>query len=241
MEHSQAGKTIFIIGIGYVGEMLCDQLSKRDDVLSIIALDKEPQGEWCATIPKVTYIQHNMADDGWQDIVAEHAPDVVIHTAWQIRAMYGQSDEQWRWNVDGSGKVFDFAFLLLRSSDWFISRPPLLTLRARTIGLNTCLPKQKDFEMMTTSMPKKKRLPKNFSRKNMMPPKQPAEPYRKYQLSAQQPSPVRVVGTCGFALAYNQHYKATSKAESSTALSQPLRRLCQRPKGGCGNLFTKMM
>ena len=103
------GKTICIIGVGYVGEMLCDQLAKRADVASIIAVDKEPQGEWCATIPKVTYLQHNMADDGWQDVVAAHNPEVIIHTAWQIRAMYGQSDEQWRWNVDGSGKVFDFA------------------------------------------------------------------------------------------------------------------------------------
>ena len=110
MDTSQTGKTICIIGIGYVGEMLCDQLSKRADVAAIIALDKEPQGQWCATIPKVTYLQHNMADDGWQEIVAAHNPDVIIHTAWQIRAMYGETDEQWRWNVEGSGKVFDFAF-----------------------------------------------------------------------------------------------------------------------------------
>ena len=102
-------KTIFIVGVGYVGEMLCDQFSKRDDVRQIIALDKEPQGEWCASIPKVTYIQHNMADEGWQEEVAKREPDVVIHTAWQIRAMYGQSKEQWRWNVDGSDMVFDFA------------------------------------------------------------------------------------------------------------------------------------
>jgi len=105
MEH----KTILIVGVGYVGEMLCDQLSKREDVGKIIALDKEPQGEWCASIPKVTYIQHNMADEGWQEIVAAHKPDAVIHTAWQIRAMYGQPKEQWRWNVDGSDKVFEFA------------------------------------------------------------------------------------------------------------------------------------
>jgi nucleoside-diphosphate-sugar epimerase len=103
-------KTILIVGVGYVGEMLCDQFAKRDDVKEIIALDKEPQGEWCATIPKVTYIQHNMADDGWQEIVAKHNPDTVILTAWQIRAMYGNAKEQWRWNVDGSNKVFDFAF-----------------------------------------------------------------------------------------------------------------------------------
>ena len=102
-------KTIVIIGVGYVGEMLCHQLSKRDDVRMIVALDKEPQSEWCKTFPKVSYIQHNMADEGWQDQVAKYEPDTVIHTAWQIRAMYGQPKEQWRWNVEGSEKVFDFA------------------------------------------------------------------------------------------------------------------------------------
>ena len=110
MGKEQNQKTICIVGIGYVGEMLCDQFSKRDDVYKIIALDKEPQSKWCKTIPKVRYVEHNMADDGWQEEVAKHEPDVVIHTAWQIRAMYGQADEQWRWNVDGSDKVFDFAF-----------------------------------------------------------------------------------------------------------------------------------
>ena len=107
----QTEKTIFITGgAGYIGEMLCDQLSRRADVKSIIALDKEPQSDYSKSIPKLTYLQHNMADDGWQAVVAAHQPDTVIHTAWQIRAMYGQAAEQWRWNVEGSDKVFDFAF-----------------------------------------------------------------------------------------------------------------------------------
>lgn len=104
-------KTIFITGgAGYVGEMLCDQFSKRDDVAKIITLDKEPQSEFSKSIPKVTYIQHNMADAGWQEKVAAYNPDTVVHTAWQIRAMYGKPKEQWRWNVGGSDAVFDFAF-----------------------------------------------------------------------------------------------------------------------------------
>lgn len=103
-------RTIFIVGgAGYVGEMLAEQMGKRDDVAKIILLDKEPQSEYNQALPKVTYIQHNMADDGWQEQVAALAPDTVIHTAWQIRAMYGQSNEQWRWNVEGSEKVFAFA------------------------------------------------------------------------------------------------------------------------------------
>ena len=107
---NKEARTIFLVGVGYVGEMLCDQLSKRADVRQIIALDKEPPSDWTKSMPKVTYIQHNMADEGWQEEVAKYEPDVVIHTAWQIRAMHGQSKEQWRWNVDGSNKVFDFAF-----------------------------------------------------------------------------------------------------------------------------------
>ncbi len=101
---------VFIVGgAGYVGEMLCHQLSLRDDVESIIALDKEPQSDFSKSLAKVTYVQHNMADDGWQEVVAKHTPSAIVHTAWQIRAMYGNAKEQWRWNVDGSGKVFDFA------------------------------------------------------------------------------------------------------------------------------------
>jgi nucleoside-diphosphate-sugar epimerase len=78
-------------------------------VAQIIALDKEPQSDWSKSFPKVTYIQHNLADAGWQEQVAKFQPDTVVHTAWQIRAMYGDAKEQWRWNVHGSDAVFDFA------------------------------------------------------------------------------------------------------------------------------------
>ena len=50
-----------------------------------------------------------MADAGWESTVKKYAPTAVVHTAWQIRAMYGNVKEQWRWNVEGSGRVFDFA------------------------------------------------------------------------------------------------------------------------------------
>ena len=33
----------------------------------------------------------------------EFAPDVVIHTAWQISHMYGDEKTEWEWNIDFRG------------------------------------------------------------------------------------------------------------------------------------------
>lgn len=103
--------TLLIVGgAGYVGAMLCDQFSKRDDVVRIVALDKEPMPELLQHNDKVVWIQANMSDNTWQEKVTAYNPDVVIHTAWQIREMYGNQKTQWKWNVDGSQAIFDFAF-----------------------------------------------------------------------------------------------------------------------------------
>lgn len=90
--------------------MLCDQFSKRDDVSLIVALDKEPQPDLLTNNAKIFWITANTADHSWQTTVREKKPDVVIHTAWQIRELYGRSGLQRRWNVDGSENVFTFAF-----------------------------------------------------------------------------------------------------------------------------------
>jgi len=104
-------RRIFITGAaGYVGAMLIDLFSRREDIERIIGLDKEPLPEWIKDAPKLRYIVANTEDSSWQRIVAEENPDTVIHCAWQIREMYGQQKLQWRWNVEGSDKVFDFAF-----------------------------------------------------------------------------------------------------------------------------------
>lgn len=105
--------TLFITGAaGYVGAMLCNELSKRDDVDRIIGLDVEPMPELLAHNPKIAWIQANTADASWQEEVRTAAPDVVIHTAWHIREMYGRRNEQWRWNVEGSQNVFRLALSL---------------------------------------------------------------------------------------------------------------------------------
>lgn len=104
-------KTFFITGgAGYVGAMLCDQFSKREDVEKIITLDKEPETDLTKGNPKILYIQQNLADDGWQEKVGEYKPSVIIHTAWQIREIYGNRPLSWKWNIEGSDKLFDFAF-----------------------------------------------------------------------------------------------------------------------------------
>jgi len=106
-------RTIVITGgAGYVGEMLCDQFAKRADVARIIAIDKEPQSEYSKSLPKVEYIQANLAETGWEEQVRAASPDTIIHTAWQIRALYGDAATQWNWNVGGSDRVFALAFSL---------------------------------------------------------------------------------------------------------------------------------
>lgn len=104
--------TILITGAaGYVGAMLVEQFAKRADVEHIIGIDKEPLPDNFHDEPKLVYLHLNTADE-WEAQARQYHPDIVIHTAWQIREMYGDQAIEWKWNVDGSDKVFDFALAL---------------------------------------------------------------------------------------------------------------------------------
>ncbi len=100
-------------GSGYVGAMLADQFAARTDVESIMLIDKEPFADFLNANPhkeKISFIRDNLGSEGWQEKVKAFGPDIIIHTAWQIREMYGKKDVQWKWNIGGSDKVFDLAF-----------------------------------------------------------------------------------------------------------------------------------
>ncbi|HEX5774757.1 MAG TPA: NAD-dependent epimerase/dehydratase family protein [Candidatus Paceibacterota bacterium] len=101
--------TLFITGAaGYVGTMLVRHFAAREDVERIIGLDKEPLPELLAGETKLHYLKTNTADD-WKEEVARFRPDIVIHAAWDIRAVYGDTQATWRSNIEGSDNVFDFA------------------------------------------------------------------------------------------------------------------------------------
>jgi len=102
--------TILITGAsGYVGAMLAAKFAARPDVERVVGLDKESASELLEGVPNYTHLQLNTAD-AWEQQAEQYKPDIVIHAAWQIREIYGDRPLTWRWNIEGSDKVFEYAF-----------------------------------------------------------------------------------------------------------------------------------
>lgn len=104
-------KKILITGSsGYVGTMLVDQFCDREDVEMVLGIDKEDKPEIIENKNKFKFIKTDLSDFDWQAEAEKFQPDVVIHTAWQIRELYGKKEKQWKMNIDAAQNVFDFAF-----------------------------------------------------------------------------------------------------------------------------------
>ena len=103
--------TVLITGAaGYVGSMLVRRFAAREDVERVIGLDKEPMPDLIKDEAKLVYLEVNTADEGWEEKVAAYIPTIVVHTAWQIREIYGNRPLTWKWNIEGSDRVFEFAY-----------------------------------------------------------------------------------------------------------------------------------
>lgn len=113
MAEQNSKKTIFITGAaGYIGGMLVEHFSNRDDVQKIVCLDMKDPPKHLKEKDETVWLKYNTADEEWKREVRVYNPDTVIHCAWQIRELYGEREKQWRWNVKGSNNVFDLAFSL---------------------------------------------------------------------------------------------------------------------------------
>lgn len=103
--------TVLVTGAaGYVGTMLVRRFAAREDVACVIGLDKESVPDLIKDEPKLVYLEANTADEDWEAKARELNPTIVIHTAWQIREIYGNRPLSWKWNIDGSERVFKFAY-----------------------------------------------------------------------------------------------------------------------------------
>ena len=89
---------------------MVDRFLEDKAVGKIVALDMQSPPR--AENERLTYVTHNLGDQGWEDQVLAHGvPDVVIHCAYVIREGYGKKRAwQIKSNITAADRVFDFVF-----------------------------------------------------------------------------------------------------------------------------------
>lgn len=107
-------KRVMITGAsGYIGAMLVSVFANREDIDIVFAIDKDEEVEMIKNHKnkdKIVFFKGNLANSNWQIMAETLRPEIIIHTAWQIREIYGQRNISWIYNIIGSDKVFDFVF-----------------------------------------------------------------------------------------------------------------------------------
>jgi nucleoside-diphosphate-sugar epimerase len=91
---------------GYVGSALIDVLVHVAWIDRLVCIDLKPQPETTKTYGKIQWIQADLSTNDWQSEVRAAQVDAVVHLAFQIRQLYGNSlTTQERWNIGGARKV----------------------------------------------------------------------------------------------------------------------------------------
>lgn len=96
---------------GYIGSVLLDAFSRQPAIERLVGVDLNPLPAAQAGIPKLRWIEADVADEAWSELARHEAVNVVVHCAYQIRQLYGAEGEarQRRWNIEGARRVFEFA------------------------------------------------------------------------------------------------------------------------------------
>ena len=95
---------------GYIGTMLIERFAHSSSIETIYGIDLRAPPARFVHSDKVRWVQADVADHAWKSQVDGKAIHVVIHCAYQIRELYGsKKKQQEQWNIDGAGKVFEFA------------------------------------------------------------------------------------------------------------------------------------
>ena len=95
---------------GYIGAMLVDQYAQRENINTVVCIDKEPIPKWLEVHKNIIWIQANLATEEWEGKVSKLDLPInkVVHCAWQIRDWYGGRKTVRMWNVEGARSLFQW-------------------------------------------------------------------------------------------------------------------------------------
>ncbi len=101
-------KILITGGSGYIGKFLAKKLQDDKAVEKIIVIDKREKPDDLSG-NKIVFFQKDLSQPGWENLI-DSVPDVVIHSAFEIRSRYGKIKQQEDNNLKSCERVFRFCF-----------------------------------------------------------------------------------------------------------------------------------